>query len=151
MELLLSLIFSYGLVIFQYWTFKAQRYSMIIPVGSKNLITEGTQNKMKAPYSSSECTRMVQLQVHINTGTRRARNTLEWCTLCKQVLHSQNTVSSFGPHNWKRCRQTGQGPKEGHEDDQRAGEPVLGGKTEGVKSFLPGERGLSGELITVFQ
>lgn len=50
----------------------------------------------------------------------------------------------------KRCRQTGQGPKEGREDGQRAGEPALGGKTEGVKSFLPGERGLSGGLITAF-
>lgn len=33
------------------------------------------------------------------------------------------------------------GSKVGHEGDQRAGEPALGGKTEGVKSFLPEEEG----------
>lgn len=37
---------------------------------------------------------------------------------------------------------------ESHKSDQRAGEPALRGKTEGPKSFLREERGLSGELIT---
>lgn len=39
----------------------------------------------------------------------------------------------------KRHGQTAEGPKEGHNDDQTAGEPDLWGRTEGVKPFPPGE------------
>lgn len=52
-----------------------------------------------------------------------------------------SAVSSSGPHNSKkRRRPTGEGPKEGRKDDQRAGEPALGGKAEGVGSLLPCRR-----------
>lgn len=38
-----------------------------------------------------------------------------------------------------RPGQTGEGLKEGHEDNQRTGEPALHGKTEGCRPLLPGE------------
>lgn len=39
----------------------------------------------------------------------------------------------------KRCRDTREGLKGGHKEDQRAGEAALWGKTEGIRSILPGE------------
>ncbi|KAK4826624.1 hypothetical protein QYF61_010552 [Mycteria americana] len=42
------------------------------------------------------------------------------------------------PTSQEGRRRTGEGPKEGQDDGQRAGEPALGGKT-GVGSLLPGE------------
>lgn len=36
-------------------------------------------------------------------------------------------------------RQAGEGPRKGQKDDQKAGEPVLLGKIEGIRSFHPGE------------
>lgn len=41
--------------------------------------------------------------------------------------------------------------KKGHKDDQRAGKPVLWGKTEGVWPFLLGEDKTQGDLFTVFK
>jgi len=55
-------------------------------------------------------------------------------------LHLEYCIPFRSPHTIQgRCGQTGEGPKEGHEDDQRVGEPVLGGKTDGIRSFLPVE------------
>ena len=39
----------------------------------------------------------------------------------------------------ERHGQTGKYPKEGHEDDQTAGEPALFGKAQGIRTLLPGE------------
>jgi len=50
----------------------------------------------------------------------------------------------------KRGGQAGEGPKEGHEDGQRAGEPALRRKAEGAGSFLVGEEKAWREL-TAFQ
>jgi len=44
----------------------------------------------------------------------------------------------------ERCRETGEGPKEGHNDYQRAGEPALQGNTEGVWFFCLEKRCLGG-------
>lgn len=50
----------------------------------------------------------------------------------------------------KIYRQTGEGPKEGHEGDQRAGESALCGKTERDRSFHPGEnKALGGPLHNI--
>jgi len=38
----------------------------------------------------------------------------------------------------------GEGPKEGHEDDPKAGEPALGGKTGAVRSFHLRKEGSGG-------
>lgn len=57
----------------------------------------------------------------------------------------------FVPAIQERCIQTGKGSKKGQEDDRRAGEPVIWGKIEGVKSLLPGEEEDQGDLITEFQ
>lgn len=48
-------------------------------------------------------------------------------------------------------RQTRGGPKEGHKDDERAGEPAVQGKTKGIRSFLPGGEKARGSLTAVFQ
>ncbi|PKU42722.1 hypothetical protein llap_6971 [Limosa lapponica baueri] len=53
--------------------------------------------------------------------------------------------------NKDKQEQTGEGPKECHEDDQKVGEHDLCGKTEGIKSFLSGEEKARRGLITVFQ
>lgn len=79
---------------------------------------------------------------------------LWWCILCKLVLHSSCEAAPgllrpvLVPTSENGCSLTRQGPRESHKSDQRAGEPALRGKTEGPKSFLREERGLSGELIT---
>ena len=48
------------------------------------------------------------------------------------------------------CGETGKGPKESHEKDQRAREPALCGKTEAVRSSLTEQRRLGEDLMTVF-
>lgn len=54
--------------------------------------------------------------------------------LCLEII---STVPV--PTVQKRHEQTGQGPKEGYRDIQRAGEPALLGKVEGDSSFHPEE------------
>jgi len=44
----------------------------------------------------------------------------------------------------ERGSETREGQKEGYEDDQRDGQPLRGGKTEGLRSFLPGEEKTQG-------
>lgn len=50
----------------------------------------------------------------------------------------------------KNHRQTGKSPEDDCEDDQRAGELTLWGKTEVVKSFLPGQEKVQRVVTTVF-
>lgn len=55
------------------------------------------------------------------------------------------------PTIYKRHGQTGEHPKAGHEDDWRAGEPPLWGKTDGVETFNFEKSWLRHNIITVFQ
>lgn len=65
-------------------------------------------------------------------GKKRKRS----CIFCKRKREPWSTVSSSGPLVQKQNGQNGEVSQEVHEDDQRALEPVLWGKTEGASSYL---------------
>ncbi|GAB0176921.1 mitochondrial enolase superfamily member 1 [Grus japonensis] len=44
------------------------------------------------------------------------------------------------PAMQKRCGQAGEGPEEGHQDDQRTGKPAIGGKAERTGFVQPSEK-----------
>lgn len=66
----------------------------------------------------------------------RDRDAIIWPYSALVRLPLDYCVQVLVPRAQERRRQTGEGPEKDHEDEQRAGEPALCGRTEGDRSFL---------------
>ena len=64
--------------------------------------------------------------------------------------HLEYCVRVQGPQ-YKKDRDVGEGPEEGHEDDTGTGTPSLQRQAEGAGFIQPGRRRLWGDLIAAFQ
>lgn len=78
--------------------------------------------------------------VHVVTGSWLNFITYnKKCRYCSCQASSGVLCLVLVPTVQQRHGKTGEGSKEGYKHGQRAEEPALQGKTEGVTSFLPGE------------
>lgn len=74
-----------------------------------------------------------------------------WGWKCEKCLSGRTWSSAwFWSSQFETDKQTGEGPKEGHKEDQRFSKHHQK-KTEGLRSFNPGIGKAQGDLITVFQ
>lgn len=74
-----------------------------------------------------------------------------WSSHSAQCLSAYPRSASVPlPTTQTNYRQTGDGPKEGCEDDQKAGQADLGENTEGIRSLHPGEEKALGDPNTIF-
>lgn len=87
-----------------------------------------------------------------NTDVEEKRRKMKGSLSSLQHLsHTRNTVSSFGPPKFNRdIGKIGDGPVEGHQDDQRVGEVACEDKVKKLVLFSLKKRRLGADLITVF-